>query len=94
MLAARRVEGHSLRGLRRLGATTVVAAVALFCGARIIEAAPVADDPLRGSALIMLSAGVAAILCLVDGYLQGRVYRPQVRKLEKNGPLDRPPSGP
>lgn len=94
MLAARPVERNSLRGLRWLGMTTLVAALVLLGGARIIETSPAADDPLRGSALIMLSSGVAAILCLVDGYLQGRAYHPQVRKLAKNGPLDRPPSRP
>ena len=64
-------EKRALRGLWYLGATALAAAVVLLGAALVIEVSP----PVRGSVLVILSAGIALALCLADGYLQSRVYR-------------------
>jgi len=73
LLSARRVERHSLRGVAYLAGTTLTAGV-LFCVTWVLEGIPVSDPAVRGSQLVFLSAMVALILCVADGYLQHHIY--------------------
>lgn len=74
LLGARRVERRALRGVAYLAGTSLTAAVVLFCATWVLEATPATNLGLRGSQLIMLSAGVALALCLADAFVQGRLY--------------------
>jgi len=74
ILSARKVERHALRGIGYLAGTALTAGVALFCATWAIESVPAGDPAIRGSQLVLLSAGVALALCCADGYLQSRIY--------------------
>lgn len=76
------VERHALRGLRYLALTCGAATVVLFSLTWVLENCPPASAAVRGSQMILLSAGAAMALCIADAVVQAGVYFPKKRKAE------------
>lgn len=83
LLAAKPSEKHSLRGLKYMAITTGAAAALLFVLTWIIEQVPPDDKWMRGSEMVLLTAGIAAVLCLVDAVIQGRTYCPRPKPVAR-----------
>ena len=79
LLGARQGERRALRGVWFLALTALAAGAALLWGAWTIESLPGSYDGMLGSALLVYSAGAASVLCLTDGLIQSRLYRPARR---------------
>ena len=74
LVGARLRERRALRGVGYLAGTALTAGVVLFCAAWVVEARSAAAAEMKGSQLMLVAAAVAMLLCLADGYVQGRVY--------------------
>jgi hypothetical protein len=71
-LSARAIERHALRGMKFLALTSAAALLILFMATGATEGPP--KDPLHGSELMILGAGVALAACVADAIIQGMIY--------------------
>ena len=75
LFSTRRQERFTMRGVRYLTATALLTALGLAIAVWRIEDRATAVSVKSGSVRILVSCGFAGLLCLVDGIIQGKVYR-------------------